>query len=309
MVNILSFDLSWLTHAGEIGGTSVKPFRQFFSYVAPKPLPEVPEEEKPDPNADRVLNDSFRAARRNLVILCAICIAWSSAQLAVKDLVFDVGGLSVDLSNATVPILLGAAHFYLTAQWILEFAMMPRNVRRWRLAQLDFRLVSIVMRFALLAVAAGALNRSLQTVMLLLVGLLGLAIISGFLSIILMFVTTPIRMWARSRAGRVSAANAVIEAEAWAVFFAILLTVGLVVGGGVASYCYTPLRNAVWAEPPSPIALSIFVAALVAVFLSHWFLRPIFARLFAERPPYRTEKREDGKTVVTFMDEPKEPLL
>jgi hypothetical protein len=287
----------------------VKFFRYLFSYVAPEPLPQVPEEEQPDPNAERVLNDSFRAARRNLVALCGICIAWASAQLTVKDLAFDAGGLSVDLSNATVPILLGAALFYLTAQWVLEFAMMPRNVRRWRLAQLDFRLVSVVMRFALLAVAAGALNRSLRTVILLLVGLLGLAMISGFLFIILMFVTTPVRMWARSRAGRVSAANAVIEGEAWAVFFAILLTAGLVVGCGIASYCYMPLRNAFWPEPPSPIALSMFVAALVSVFLSHWFLRPVFARLFAERPPYRTKKREDGKTVVTFVDEPKEPLL
>lgn len=111
-------------------------FRHFFSYVPPDPPPEVPEVESPDPNTDRVLSDPFRAARRSLVAVCAVCIAWSTAQFSIEELRFDAAGIAVDLKNASVPLILGAILVYLTVRWTLEFAMMPRHVRRWPLAQL-----------------------------------------------------------------------------------------------------------------------------------------------------------------------------
>lgn len=287
----------------------MKLIRQFFTYV-PADLPlEVPAEEPPDPNEGRALSDPFRAARRSLVAVCGISLAWSTAQFTPTSLRLDVPGASLDLKTASIPLLLAASLVYLAVRWACEFAMMPRHVRRWPLAQLDFRLVSAVARFSLLAVAAAALERSLWVVLGLVAALGILAVLSAILSVILMFVTMPIRMWARARANRISAANAAVEGLAWAGLFAVCLTVAGIVGFGAASYRYEPLKAAIWQDPPDPLAFSLFIATLIVVFLSHWLLRPVTPRLFAERPPYYTERTPDGALHMTFAHREKEPLL
>lgn len=283
--------------------------RYQFSYVKPAPLPEVPEEEPSDPNADRELSDSFRTARRTLVALCAVCIAWSTAQFSVDEMSIEAAGITVDLKNASVPAILGLALAYLAIRWAMEFAMMSRHVRRWPLAQLDFRIVWWVTRFALLAVAAGALDRSLRSTLIVAVSLVFVTLTSMLLAVIMTFVFTPIRIWARKRAGAVSAANAVIEAYTWGVFFAILFTVMGVVALGVASYRYEPFRLAVWPQPPSPVALGIFVFVLILSFLSRWVLRPVYSRIFADKPPYYTERDAEGRLRYHFVDRNKDPLL
>src|SRR5438128_2973701 len=128
--------------------------RWFFSYVSPDPLPEVPEEEPPDPNAERALSEAYRTARRHLVAVSAICLAWSAAQFTVPKFSIEAVGITLDLQNGSLPLLLGLALMYLTTRWLLEYAMMPRLVRRWPLAKLDFRVVSIVSRCSFLALAA-----------------------------------------------------------------------------------------------------------------------------------------------------------
>jgi len=284
--------------------------RYFFSYVPPDPPPEVPKDDPPDPSAGRLLSEPVRAARRSLMAACGISLAWSTAQLTPANLRFDVAGVSVDLGSASIPLLLGAAILYLAVRWGLEFAMMPRHVRRWPLAQLDFRVVSVVSRFSLLAVAAGALDRSLLVVVGVVAAILILAVSSVVLSVVLIFVTMPIRMWARARANRLSAANAAMEAVFWAGLFAVCLVVAGVVGLGVASYRYGPLRDAVWkTAPPDPIALGVFLATLIAVFLSHWLLRPVVAKLFADRPSYYTERDPDGNLLIKHVEREREPLL
>ena len=139
--------------------------------------------EPPDPNADRALPDSFRAARRSLVAMSAVCIAWSTAQFSIRDMSIDAVGVSIDLKNASVPLILGASLVYLTVRWAIEFAMMSRHLRRWPLAQLDFQVVSA--RFALLAVTAGALDRSLRSVVVVAVLLSVLVLALALLSFIL----------------------------------------------------------------------------------------------------------------------------
>ncbi len=78
---------------------------------------------------------------------------------------------------------------------------------------------------------------------------------------------------------------------------------------GIASYRYEPFRLAHWPVPPRPLVFSAFLLTLQVVFLSHWLLRPIVSRLFAEPPGYRTKRNEEGRLIVTFLDKPKEPLL
>ena len=276
-------------------------FRHFFSSVPSEPPPEVPKDEPPDPNVDRLLSDSVRTARRNLVAVCGICLAWSTAQFALANPPIDVAGISIALKDTSIPLLLGILLVYLTVRWGFEFAMMPRHVRRWPLAQLDFRMVLIVARFSLLAITAGALDRSLWTVVRIVVALGLLTVVSAALSYVLIFVTMPIRMRARARANRVSAASAAFEAVSWAGLFAVCLTVLGIIGLGIASYRYEPLRSAIWPVPPDPIVLSFFVFTLIVVFLSHWLLRPVISRIFAKRPSYYTERGADGELLITFL--------
>jgi hypothetical protein len=282
----------------------------------PKDLwPEVPKDEPPDPSAERSLPDSVRTARRNLVAACGLCLAWSSAQFALANNQIDVAGTSVDLKDTSIPLLLGILLVYLTIRWGFEFAMMPRNLRRWPLAQLDFRMVLVIARIALVAVAAGALNRSLLTV----VGALGilvlLAIVSFILTLLLTFIITPLRMWSRVRMRarasekKFSAFWTVYESLILAGAFSVFLSIISITSFAIASYYFEDLQSVIWHVPPDPLALSIFVFFLIAVFLSHWLFKPIIAHLFAERPPYYTERAPDGRLLMHIIPKKKEPLL
>lgn len=284
-------------------------FKHFFFHTSSNLIPEVPKDELPDPNLNRSLTDTVRAARRTLVIVCGLCIAWSSAQFVILEPKINIIGITFNFKNASIPIVLAIILIYMTIRWGLEFAMMSRHIRRWPLAQLDFRLLMMIVRFTFLALAAGALDRSLWTIMLVTISILLLVICTIVLTALLMLVTMPIRMWARSRAGKPSAASSSIEAMAWAIFFAICIIIISIIGLGISSYYYAPLREAIWTVPPNPVALSVFVMTLIGVFLSHWMLRPVTNRIFAERPGYYTERNSDGNLIMHYIGKKKEPLL
>ena len=284
-------------------------FRHFFSYMPPGPPPEVPKDDSPDPNANRSLSDSYRVARRNLVAICGLCLAWSTAQFALANPRIDLAGMSLDLKDASIPLLLGIILIYLTVRWGLEFAMMPRHVRRWPLAQLDFRIVLVIARLSLLLIATSALDRSLWTVLRVVAALGLLAVVSAVFSFALLFVTMPIRMWARARANKPSAASAVFEAGYWAGIFAVCLSIVSIIGLGIVSYHYEPIRSVIWPVPPDPVALSIFLLTLNGIFVSHWLLKPVISRFFAERPSYYTERLPDGNLGIHVIQREKEPLL
>jgi MFS family permease len=190
----------------------------------------------------------------------------------------------------------------------MEYAMMERHVRRWRLAVLDLQGVSFLSRFTLVVLAAGALERSFRSVLVILVGLALMAVLAIAITAVLTAVFMPIRMRARKKAKRESAANAVSEAMVWGEMFAAVLSVLWMISFAVASYKLDQLRAFVWPIPPNPFALAIFVAVTIMTFLSHWLLRPVQRRLFAQRPGYYTERVEGGLR-ITFVDEKEEPLL
>jgi hypothetical protein len=278
----------------------IKFFKHFFSYVPSEPWPENPEEEPADPNSGLMLPESLNAA---------VAISWATAQFATASSKIEIAGVSLELNISSIPILLAAAILYLMFRWGLEYAMMPRTLRRWPLAQMDFKIVSRISRFALLAVAAGALDRSIGTI-LKIIGSLGILTLGSLiLGIMLMFITVPIRMWARNRADRPSAANAAFEGLFWAGLFAVLLSISSFIAFVIASTQHVPLRNAIWVSTPDTVALSFFVLTLVLVFLSQWLLRPITYKIFAERPHYTTERLPDGKLVYRWQTPEKKPLL
>ena len=283
--------------------------RHFLSYVPPEPPSEVPAEEPPDPSANRALSEPYRAARRILVALCALSTAWSSAQFGPDNLRLTALGMTADLQHSAIPVLLGAAIAYSTLRWIVEFAMMPRHVRRWRLAQADFRLVSIIVRLSVLVLSAGALDRSSRTLATVGLALGGLTLAALLLTLMLMLLTVPVRLRARQRAGRISAASAAVEAVFWAGLFAAVLAVGAFSVTAIASYWSVTLRQVLWRGVPDPVALAAFTFLVMLVFLSPWLLRPLVAMLFSKRPPYWTERMPDGSLAVHYLTNPREPLL
>lgn len=291
------------------GSYMISIIKQFFSYVPPKPPVEIPKDEPNDPNENRTLSDAVRNARRNLLVVCGLCLAWSSAQFTMADSKMAMLGITLDIKGASIPLVLAVVLIYFIFRWGLEFAMMPRYIRRWPLAQLDFRMSFLIARFALLGLAAGALERSILTIVILIASIMLLAIISSLLSASLIFITMPIRSRARSRAGHPSAAHASMEAILWGGLLAIGITVCGIIGLGFASYHYTPLLNIFWKVPPSPVALSIFVLTFVGIFLSNWLFRPVIRRIFSEQPGYYTERDEDGNILIYFRYKKKEPLI
>jgi hypothetical protein len=288
----------------------IKFFKQFFSYVPSNLPPEVPKDEPSDPNENRSLSDAVRGARRNMLIVSGLCLGWSSAQFSLADSQINIAGISLNLKDASIPVVLAVVLTYFLIRWGVEFAMLPRHVRRWPLAQFDFRIALLIVRFALLALAAGALNRSLWTIALVAGSIVLLTVVSSILSFLLMFITIPIRMWARSRAGRVSAANAAFESVAWAILFAVCLTTFGIIGLAVASYQYAPLRDYLWGHVlPNPVSFLVFILTLIGVFLSYWFLSPVINRIFAEPPGYYTERSPDGSLVIHHVVNEREPLI
>jgi hypothetical protein len=132
-------------------------------YLAPIILAPLANE---PPEPARSLSDPYRGARRVLSIACAVALAWAAALIDSREATLSLFGVSVRLSDAPVPFLLFALIVYLSFRWIIEYTMMPRDVRRWRLARIDFRLTSWLLRLALVGLAIGAIGPTRNFVLL-----------------------------------------------------------------------------------------------------------------------------------------------
>ena len=219
-----------------------------------------------EPNYPLQLSTRYRSARRIASALCALGLGWSAAQFDVKSLTLGSAG-SLDLSGASLSLILACGIVYMIMRFTIEFAMQPVEVRQWRLAQMDFKLSLFLVRATLLMLAASGLSRSVDTVVYVAIGTL---ILMGG-SLLLIFLGTlaimPVRMFIRARQDRISVASSVIEASMWSELLVLVLVVALLVTLGVASLQYEPLRS-LWTTPPPPIAVAIFVAAGITVLIS-----------------------------------------
>jgi len=244
------------------------------------------------------ITDGYRGARRLTSLLCAVGLGWSTAQFEVKSLSLGPAG-TIDLSNASFSLTLACGIIYMMVRCTIEFAMQPIEVRRWHLAQSDFRLSVFLVQATLLMLAAGGLNRSVDTILYVAIGTLVLMVAAILLLFLGMRVLMPLRMHIRERQGRVSVAYSVIEAEGWAWLIAMGIIIALLVALGVASLQYEPLRS-VWITPPSPIAVAIFIATAIAIIISVAYQWLWERKLFAHPAPYTTKKLPDGRIGVTL---------
>ena len=110
------------------------------------------------------LAEGYRVARKNTSIFCALGLGWSAAQFDLKSISLGPAG-NLDLSGASVAIILAGGIAYTMARCTIEFAMQTKEVRRWHLAQADFKLSVFVVRATVLILAASGLSRSVETVL------------------------------------------------------------------------------------------------------------------------------------------------
>ena len=234
-------------------------------------------------------------------LLCAIAIGWSTAQFEVRSVTVGPAG-TVDLANASIPLVLALAIVYMTGKTILGYAMQPKEVRRWNLAQTDFRLFLFLVRTALLMLAAGGLHRSVDTFVFVAVGVL--AIVAGsMLAVVLgVMVLVPAIVGIRKAVGRpyrsASPVPYVSEASGWSELIVVVLLVGGLVAFGFSALGQEPLL-AFWTAPPEPMAVTVFVVIAIGIVISYWLQGLGETKLFALPVPSFT-KHPDGTIGVTF---------
>ena len=230
------------------------------------------------------ITNAYRHTRRNTGILCGIGLAWSTAQFELKSLSFGPID-SVDLSSASIPLLLACGILYTMTRCTIEFAMQPVDVRRWKLAQTDFKITVYLVRFVLLFLAAGGLYRSVKMIVYLAIATLLLLVVSAFMFFVGMIILTPLRMTIRNWLGRPSAASAVAEAEGGSILITTVLLFTIIIALGAASIQYEPIRS-LWIVVPSPLAIAIFIITATIMVASIGFENTLCKKLFAyERPP------------------------
>ena len=246
----------------------------------------------------------YRDSRRLTSLFCAIGLGWSTAQFELKSLNFGPAGV-VDASNASIPLILTCGIVYMTTKSIVGYAMQPEEVRRWHLAQIDFRIFLFLVRTTLLMLAAGGLHRSVDTFIFVAVGALTI-VFGSFLAVLLgTMLLVPLILAIRKAIGRpyrgASPIPYISEASAWSELIVIVLLVALLVTLGFASLEYDPLLR-LWTERPDPIAVTVFVVTAIAVVVSYWLQRLGERKLFAQPIPKLT-KLPDGKIGVSFPSE------
>ena len=239
-------------------------------------------------------------------MFCAIGLGWSGAQFELKSLTLGSAGV-VNLTSASIPLILTCGIVYMTAKAILGYAMQSKEVRRWHLAQVDFRICLFLVRTTLLMLAAAGLYRSIETFIFVATGAIivvfgsWLAYVLGMLFLVPLIVA--IRRCIRRPYRGASPVPYVAEASAWSELIVLVLLVALLVAFGFASLEYGPLLT-FWTEPPDPVAVAVFVVTAIGVVLSYWLQSLGERKLFARPVPKLTEL-STGIIGVSFPKEKK----
>lgn len=246
------------------------------------------------------LSDAYRRARRITATLCAVALAWATAQFDFNALSLGPGG-SLDLSGASVPLVLLVGLIYATTRCTIEFAMQSEGVRGWRLAQLDFKLTVWLVRAAALMLGAGAMYRSIETVLV--VAFMVVVSLSAAFLLIWggVFALAPLMIRLRARRGSRDASPiwAILEAEGWATLITVVVICFAFAALGFGFLLYGPLR-ALWTTPPTITAATVFVLTSIAVVLSVYFQPKWFQGIFVDERAPKMKRLPDGTIAVTF---------
>ena len=109
------------------------------------------------------ITEAYRKARRNTSIFCGVSLAWSAAQFELNSLTIATAG-KVDISNSSIPVILVCLIIFSMGRCTIEFMMQEKEIRRWQLAQIDYKITLNLLRLSLLTIAASIASRSIETV-------------------------------------------------------------------------------------------------------------------------------------------------
>jgi hypothetical protein len=253
------------------------------------------------------ISDAYRKARRNTSIFCGISIAWSAAQFDLSSL--NIGGAGkVDLSGASIPTILASVIIYTIVSCTIEFMMQPNEVRRWSLAQIDYKITLNLVRVSLLTIAAASASRSLETVIGVVVAALAFIFSYFVLVMALMLILMPLRMYIRSRQGRISAASSAMEATAWSMFIVGVSYLLLFITLGFSAFNKMPYFELL-PKIPNQISTIVFATTSIIITVSYFFEGVILKKVFAFVPVMieRSYFDETGKKIFSIEPNPAHP--
>lgn len=181
--------------------------------------------------------------------------------------------------------------------------MQSVEVRRWRFAQADFKISIFLVRVTIVILTASGLNRSVETVLYVVLGALVVFIVSGATLFLVMMGLMPLLIYIRTRQGRWSVAARASESLFWAELIVVCVLLIILVALGVASLYYEPLQS-LWTSPPSPLTLGFFVFTCIAVVASLYLQRIWYGKLFAIPPDFTEQRLSDGSIQRTYHNNP-----
>jgi len=248
------------------------------------------------------LSDAYRSARNKTAIFCGLGLAWSAAQFEFRKV--SLGGLGeFDLSTASIALVISACILYSFIICITEYAMQPKNVRRWSLACFDFNLSLNLVRGTFLMLAASGLNRSVSNAGYIVAFIILFFVASLVLECVGTIALTPLMIFIQQRQGRHGIASRVIEAAFWARVTTWVLAIIVLISLGLASLYYSPLYK-LWQIPPDPITIIIVtvtaILVLISIVLGDGYLNKLFA--FVEKDEssgITTQYNKHGRIVMT----------
>jgi len=234
-------------------------------------------------------SEGFRKARGKLAIVAALSIAWAAAQIELKA--FSLGGISTNITSGnTIFFGLLILLLYFGGRTTLEFGMQPKEVRRWRLAQIDFHISYILFRISLFVLAISIVARD-QNVTL--KALSGFAIFFVLFLVIFSIVYFLLCVVYIPMGG--SVANSAILAMGYSMaitfFMMVLIIIDQVHGIELLSFMprfIPPTISAIH----TVFLLFVFLLLFVSFFRSDILLNPLFA--FVPKRVGR-EYTKDGK--------------
>lgn len=257
------------------------------------------------------ISDAYRKSRRNISIVCGISLAWAAAQFELKSLIIGAAGV-VDISGASISILLVFTISYMLLRLTIEFVMQTKEVRRWKLAQFDYRITLNLVRISFLALAVTTFTRSIEAVVTTIIAAVFI-ILSYFIVVFILvapihYLLMPLIMRIRWRQGRRSGASIAIEAADWSILIGVIFYVGLLLYFGKATFEYLPFIGDL-VSLADMNSIIVFVVVFSIVIFSWFFENTLLKKIFVFEPKYNFEMTplEDGKIGVSWPENPNHP--
>lgn len=227
------------------------------------------------------LSDAYRSARNKISLFCGIALAWATAQFEITKV--SLGGLGdLDLSGASIPLLLSLCILYSFTRCTSEYAMQNKEIRRWHLAHFDYKLTLNIVRGSLLMLAASVLSRSLYTAGFIIIIAVILIVIGVLFVGIGTIALTPLSMFIRKKQGKQSKSVIpnIAEAEGISTFVLSSLVTAFFVYIASSPPEISLLRN-LFTTTPNSTPIWILSVAGIMVFISFIIERKYTNKLFA----------------------------